>query len=314
MKTLITVANYEAFYLDELEGNLTEELSAELHSFLLEHPDLKLPIEPLLYLESTEQLSAFEKALLHSFNPSSEITLDNIPYAIIADQEGILTKKQAKQLAELVRNNPAIDTTSYPTLAPTTLVYPNKKSLQKQTTPIITLRWLSIGTIAASIALVISIFPKHTSTVQTKKPIKAIAKQIAHSFKKNTKNSNKKEMVNEITTYTVESTVSCSFPSETPVEQIHVHESPVEHQIILPVNPIENVPTVALNELQPQNNVLISQNKTAEDNNVLALVTSIIASKLNTPIAYKITKASNEEKGEIYFKIGRFEFSRKVSK
>jgi hypothetical protein len=113
----------------------------------------------------------------------------------------------------------------------------------------------------------------------------------------------------------VNSYISCSFPKPvTPIEQVHIHEKPIEPQIILPENPIENVPTVALNELNPQDNGLVTQNKPTENKDVLAVVTSIIATKLNTPIDYKITKAKGEEKGEFYFKIGRFEFSRKVSK
>jgi hypothetical protein len=142
-----------------------------------------------------------------------------------------------------------------------------------------------------------------------------LANQPIRSHKKNSeKTPNKSEALKQ-EVLTVNSYISCSFPKPIePVEQVHVHERPIEQQIILPENPIENVPTIALNELKPQNNGLIIQNKPTKNDDVLALVTSIIATKLNTPIDYKITKAKGEEKGEIYFKIGRFEFSRKVSK
>lgn len=315
MKTLITIANYEAFYLDELEGNLTEEQSAELHCFLLEHPELAVSVDSLPYLERNEQLPAFEKALLYAFNPASEITLENIPYAIIAQQEGVLTKKQMKQLAELIRNNPTIDTTPYPTLVAPKLRHPNKEQLKKQTSRIIPMRWLSIGAVAAGIALIVSINSKQTVPVEKNKPINMLANQPIRSDKTNSVKTPKKLETKQQEVIKVSSYISCSFPKpEMPIEQVHVHERPIEPQIILPENPIENVPTVALNELKPQNNGLITQNKPAKNDDVLALVTSIIATKLNTPIDYKITKAKGEEKGEFYFKIGRFEFSRKVSK
>jgi hypothetical protein len=315
MKTLITIANYEAFYLDELEGNLTEEQSAELHCFLLEHPELAVSGDSLPYLERNEQLPAFEKALLYAFNPASEITLENIPYAIIAQQEGVLTKKQTEQLAEFIRNNPTIDTTPYPTLVAPKLSHPNKEQLKKETARIIPIRWLSIGAVAAGIALIVSINSKQTVPVEKHKPINMLANQPIRSHKTNSEKTPKKLETKQQEVIKVSSYISCSFPKpEMPIEQVHVHERPIEPQIILPENPIENVPTVALNELKPQNNGLITQNKPAKNDDVLALVTSIIATKLNTPIDYKITKAKGEEKGEIYFKIGRFEFSRKVSK
>jgi hypothetical protein len=315
MKALITLANYEAFYLDELEGNLTEEHSAELHCFLLEHPELAVSADWLPYLERNEQLPAFEKALLYSFNPESQITLENIPYAIIAQQEGVLTKKQTEQLAELIRKIPTIDTTPYPTLVAPKLSHPNKEQLKKQTSRIIPMRWLSIGAVAAGIALIVTINSKQTVPVEKHKQVKMLAKQPIRSHKKNSEKIQKKPEAIHPELIKVNSYISCSFPKpEMPVEQVHIHEKPIEPQIILPENPIENVPTVALNELNPQNNGLVTQNKTTENKDVLAVVTSIIATKLNTPIDYKITKAKGEEKGEFYFKIGRFEFSRKVSK
>jgi hypothetical protein len=311
MKALITLANYEAFFLDELEGNLTEEQSAELQCFLLAHPELVVETDSLHYLANNAQLDPFEKSLLFLNNPENIITLEHFACALIAEQEGLLSSEQVTQLAQLKQQYPTFDTTPYPTLAATTLVYPNKKSLQKQAAPIISLRWLSIGAVAASIVFIVTIISKQTVPIEKHKAVKMVVNKPARLHKKSTKN----EAVTTLQSIKVNSYISCSFPKPVmPVEQVHIHEKPSEPQIILPENPIENVPTVALNELKPQNNVLIAQNKSAENKDVLAVVTSIIATKLNTPIDYKITKASGEEKGEIYFKIGRFEFSRKVSK
>jgi hypothetical protein len=315
MKAPITLANYEAFYLDELEGNLTEEQSAELQRFLLAHPELVVATDSFHYLENNAQLTAFEKSLLFLNNPENIITLDHFACALIAEQEGILSPEQVTQLGQLKQQYPAFDTTSYPTLIAPKLNHPNKEQLKKQTTRIIPMRWLSIGAVAACIALIVTINSKQTVPVEKHKPVKMVAIQPIHSHKKNSEKSPKKSEAIQQELITVNSYISCSFPNPVmPVEQVHIHEKPSELQIILPENPIDNVSTVALNELNPQNNNLLSQNKTAENKDLFALVTSIIATKLNTPIDYKITKASADEKGEIYFKIGRFEFSRKVSK
>lgn len=315
MKALITLANYEAFYLDHVEGNLTEEQSAELQCFLLAHPELVVDTDSFHYLENNAQLAAFEKSLLFLNNPAQPITLEQFTCALIAEQEGILTADQAKQVAKLKLQHPDLDTTPYPTLVAPKLSHPNKEQLKKQTARIIPIRWLSIGAVAACIAMMVGIFSTHTLPVEKHKPEKMVANQPIRSHKKNSGKSQKKSEAIQPELIKVNSYISCSFPKPVePVEQEHIHEKPSEPQIILPENPIENVHTVALNELKPQNNVLITQNKPAENKDVLALVTSIIATKLNTPIDYKVTKPNEKEKGEIYFKIGRFEFSRKVSK
>jgi hypothetical protein len=315
MKALITIANYEAFYLDHVEGNLTEEQSAELQCFLLVHPELVVDTDSFHYLENNAQLTAFEKSLLFLNNAAQPITLEHFTCALIAEQEGILTADQAKQVAKLKLQHPGLDTTPYPTLVAPKLSHPNKEQLKKQTSRIIPMRWLSIGAVAACIAMMVSIFSTHTLPVEKHKPEKMVTNQPIRSHKNNSGKSQKKSEAIQTELIKVNSYISCSFPkSVEPVEQVQIHEKPSESQIILPENPIENVHTVALNELKPQNNVLITQNKPAENKDVLALVTSIIATKLNTPIDYKVTKPNEKEKGEIYFKIGRFEFSRKVSK
>lgn len=315
MKALITLANYEAFYLDHVEGNLTEEQSAELQCFLLAHPELVIDTDSFHYLENNVQLAAFEKSLLFLNNPAQPITLEHYTCALIAEQEGILTADQAKQVAKLKLQHPDLDTTPYPILVAPKLSHPNKEQLKKQTSRIIPMRWLSIGAVAACIAMMVSIFSTHTLPVDKHKPVKMVANQPIRLHKKNSGKSPKKSEAIQPELIKVNSYISCSFPKPVePVEQEHMHEKPSEEQIILPVNPIENAPTIALNQLNQQKSNSMAHTISSENTNVLALVTSIIASKLNTPIDYKVTKPNEKEKGEIYFKIGRFEFSRKVSK
>ena len=41
----LNIHNYEAFYLDFLEGNLNEEETSQLFCFLDENPSLKIEVE-----------------------------------------------------------------------------------------------------------------------------------------------------------------------------------------------------------------------------------------------------------------------------
>lgn len=315
MKALITLANYEAFYLDYVEGNLTEEQSAELQCFLSAHPELAVDTDSLPYFENNAQLATFEKSLLFLNNPAQPITLEHFIGALIAEQEGILTANQAKQLANLKQKYPELDTTPCPVLIAPTVLYQNKEQLKKQTSRIIPMRWLSIGAVAACIAMMVSIFSTHTLPAEKYKPLKTAANQLIRSNEKNSEKSPKKSEAIKRPSIKVNSYISCSFPEpELPVEQVHVHEKPSEELIILPDNPIENAPTIAQNEKKTQSKPHSINVKSSDNPTAFAVVTSIIATKLNTPIEYKVTKPNEKEKGEIYLKLGRFEFSRKVSK
>ncbi len=100
--------NYEAFSLDYLEGNLTEEQKRELFLFLEQHPGLR------------ENLEEYEEVRLHpgdiSFQGKSRLkkrdfsfaSIDetNVEEAIIAYWEGDLSAEQRKQVENYISRHP----------------------------------------------------------------------------------------------------------------------------------------------------------------------------------------------------------------
>jgi len=100
----INIHNYEAFYLDYLEGNLNEENVALLFSFLDENPDLKNELEDdVLDFKLVESDEVFEnKENLKEFTTNEKIHLNNIDSWLISQVEDELTEKENKKLNDFV--------------------------------------------------------------------------------------------------------------------------------------------------------------------------------------------------------------------
>ncbi len=102
----ISIFNYEAYYLDYLEGNLNEEESALLLAFLEEHPECKLEDAELPEF-NVEQFSAsyeLKQSLLQTDNRDA-ITALNLDHFLIARAEGVLNEDKKRELDAFVREN-----------------------------------------------------------------------------------------------------------------------------------------------------------------------------------------------------------------
>jgi hypothetical protein len=157
---MITRENYEVFYIDFLDGNLSEEMETAFLSFLEANPDLQLEEALPALNPSDESLSAFEKQLLKKEEHKPLIiSMETIEYALVAQLEGQLTKDEEKNLQLWLMNHPAYQTEqalyAKTVLAASTISFENKKDLY-QHTRIIPL-WLSTSAAAASVALIIGI-------------------------------------------------------------------------------------------------------------------------------------------------------------
>ena len=88
----ISIFNYEAFYLDFLEGNLNEADTLVLMNFLEENPELKVDMDDSIPVFSEENvlLDDFSKLLLKTEDTETVITGENVDYFIIAQAEGLL--------------------------------------------------------------------------------------------------------------------------------------------------------------------------------------------------------------------------------
>ena len=105
----IIPSNYEAFYLDFLEGNLGEDDTKLLHNFLESHPHLKVEMEEFVTLNrANSNLDASFKSHLKaiSFN-KTEITSQNAEQFLIANMEGLLSEKKQKDLILFISTYPS---------------------------------------------------------------------------------------------------------------------------------------------------------------------------------------------------------------
>lgn len=187
--------NYEAFFLDYHEGNLSTEQVADVLLFVELHPELKEVFESFesIAIDGFER-SEFKnksslKKIVLSANTHSEYALSEIDYLLISSLEKTRTESESKQLRQLLKNNRIVakDAILYAhtVLKPANeVIFEGKERLKKKKAILVPF-YYSIA-IAASIALIIGVFyfnkmttPKGNTIAETNKnitnkPIQAI--------------------------------------------------------------------------------------------------------------------------------------------
>ena len=125
--------NYEAYFLDYYEGNLSTQGVADLFLFLSLHPELKAEFEEFenIKLDDTE-LPVFENKI--QLKKSS--VLDNTDYYFISAVEGTLTPSEQLLFTAFLKQQPAFLTTvnaykKTKLTANTTLIFKDKERLKK---------------------------------------------------------------------------------------------------------------------------------------------------------------------------------------
>lgn len=102
----ISIFNYEAFYLDYLEGNLSEEDAALLLDFFDHHPELRLEEEMLPSFETNLPTldQDFKAGLKQVDLVQDPITAENAETFIIAETEGLLSPDRSTELSDLLKD------------------------------------------------------------------------------------------------------------------------------------------------------------------------------------------------------------------
>lgn len=101
----INQTNYEAFFLDYVEGNLTAVQEKELHDFLLKNPELKTELEEFEAIILDEEV-VVNTDLKNTLKREESTTLPLVDYLMIAEVEGTITTKEKAQLSAMVQENP----------------------------------------------------------------------------------------------------------------------------------------------------------------------------------------------------------------
>lgn len=133
----INLHNYEEYYLDYLEGNLSADKVAEIEIFLMAHPELNLDSGlPSFSFEEETVLESGFKNQLKKTDFKGEINNDTIDDFLIADLEGQLDSSSKARLSAAVLANVNWQKTEKlyqhtKLQADLNHTYPNKRELKK---------------------------------------------------------------------------------------------------------------------------------------------------------------------------------------
>ena len=175
----ITTYNYEAYYLDYLEGHLDDSGKNRLFTFLDTHPVLKAELEldgdilDFTLNSEKDSLTKFEKEDLKQFDCKvNEICFNNVNDYIIADVENEITSEKKLELSQFISEHDLQITQDYFNVtklkADLTEVYPDKTELKKKGT-IIPL-FVKIASVAAVGLLVFNLVNSSSNSIELYSP------------------------------------------------------------------------------------------------------------------------------------------------
>jgi len=155
--------NYEVFFLDFFEGNLSDEQCQRLIAFLEENPDLKNEFDlfDFVGIDDTD-LPVFNNK--ESLKKTEEIQLNEIHHQnyndfFIAWHEGDLTEKQKNETCVFLEQNPSLkqDFEVYAALkfeAEANVTYAHKHLLKRKTTMFVFNRYMGAAASVAAVFLI----------------------------------------------------------------------------------------------------------------------------------------------------------------
>ena len=318
----INIFNYEIFYLDFLDGNLSEENTSILFSFLEQHPELKMEDDFFPILEETSEITFDKKEALKQPLFSDEINAENIEYFLIAKAENLLSKNEKSQLEAFLLKYPVYKTTEKQfdavyLKADKTHVFTHKENLKKKKVLVL---WPYIS-IAASLILAFLIWNSSSTRIDT--PPKQIAKDKVEKTNSKTVGNPKNKENTTIIAPPEKMIQANSLPyekssseKETSVDILPVREVPLFNQsnqrpVLISFQEKELHPVTQETQLNPDN--FTPTTAMIEDNmvNPIEPITAFLRKKTKTPIEYKKQNRTESQPKKLYIKIGHFEFYRK---
>jgi len=146
----INIHNYEAYLLDYLENNLSDNQQIELLVFLEEHPELNIELNDL----SNNPLVCDDSIVFENKNKLKQIAIESL---MIAEMEGVSSENDSKELKELLALQPILqkdfDLYKKTVLIPSKIVFLDKESLRKEKPARLIYWWMS-----SAAALILALF------------------------------------------------------------------------------------------------------------------------------------------------------------
>lgn len=332
MNQFITEENYESFYLDFLEGNLSEQDTNALLAFLDQHPELKLEEDPEWITLSDQEAISMDASFKNSLkfpDTTEAISMHNIETFLIASIENELSPAKEAELKQFVQQNPTFATElswyQRTRLQPnTSVVYSHKAQLKKG--GFVVPMWTKYAAVAASLTWLIWMIdvgnPSTSPALQANKSNKSTSKdtiivtsllkkapiepseiQYATLEKKEVSNASSAEISTSSGVKSTRNTV-VALVALKPLEKEPIAHPPIFKDLVS-----SNVGSFVSKNYIPNSEVVAS--KPIEMANPIQPVTRKISSVLNTEIDFK-TSIAARKKGGFYLKIGKLEISRKV--
>lgn len=341
---VLNINNYEAYYLDFLEGNLNEEDTAVLLDFLDKHPDLKLEEEIFVSLENNSVTldNSYKQSLKQVLFEEDLISRWNINSFLIAQTEGQLSPRKEEELEKFIALNPIylkeqkLFQASHLT-ANLGEIYTEKSSLKQAR--VFPLRAFFAMTVAASIALFIylgdfsndpiSVAANDKKSVEQKKPIHTgVPKGTIPRDKMKTQGH-----IHTINPVIIES--KRSFIASVDIKEVNStlqkkhQESRKENVKVAPLSSIK-IKHFELNEefLEPElaaiyvlpNSFKYKERESEyttlgfnQMNNPIMPITYKLSTLMKKDIDFRTAKPTSKHSGGFYFKIGKFVISRSKS-
>lgn len=317
---MITIENYEIYYLDYLDGNLSEELSEALHLFLMHHPDLV--IEETNVRLNPEEIDYANKAELKVWDEDEVITLNNVELFTIAAEEKLLSTTKQIELSRFTQERSALQNElSYYTLTKLqpnlNWVYTDKNKLKRKNT-IALWPWFSAAAAVILLFSITSLFDTNNANVRYTKSNEVdlfisseleeeiqwksnrVAEQKGSSFIE-------KQRVNDINRSAKGKVKQQKRKFPVAIEKLPLRQN--TQKVSLPtvlVEPQEINPKLAsqLPKIEPLNSM----------NNPIWAVTNLVGAVTNKDVDFRTAKETEENTGGFHIKFGTFEVYKNNSK
>ncbi|OIQ36596.1 MAG: hypothetical protein BM555_02460 [Crocinitomix sp. MedPE-SWsnd] len=332
----IDLHNYEAFFLDHLEGNLSEEGQAELSMFLSENPQLAAELEEIGDISELNFVGAeasLDKEFLKA-NPSviSALTVDDW---MIDSVEGNLSESQQLQLDTYVSQNGLQNSFKvYQNTilnADESLTFGAKADLKRKDGFVIPFyaKWMAAAAIILLIANTVDFSSSEeivtnnevfvAGTILDKKSNgNAATRKINHKIEEPNSLENPFVIIKD------ENLVDVVVPDEIMKDTIDNMKVDIYQEDPI-VNNVPEVDTTTLPKITPKvipeddQNISVIEVPTKENEVVVEepfkVLTNRTGNLLNRDISFtRDRKKETDDYVAYHFKIGRFEFDRKKSK
>ena len=321
----ISIFNYEAFYLDYLEGNLNEQDTAMFLAFLEEYPECKMDGDDMPLLSDEDAPSYKFKNNLKQVDSEERITLTNVDHFLIEASEGIITEEKQKELATFIQvNDLSYDEKLVGAVyfAPDKAeVYKDKAGLKQKETIVL---WPYISTAAAACIIVLMLLWNNNPAGVVDPGGENIAEDGLNNspIEQNDGVKNNAQIANEIQPEKLSTPINKTIPQQNQPAQSQdksvdkIERSPMR-PIITGLDDRQLASITKKTYVENANEPVKVQEQDyaslhfADMENPIEPITKLISKKTKTPLDFRRQKASKKKAGGFFVKIGKFELSHK---